>query len=282
MSDAKTTSRSLRGFFATLTAICLIGAGAAYGVTRYRLMELEDHATRDARKVAVDVIQPGLTPHDASVPMSGERLASMRSRVEAGVLSGPVNAVRIWSGDGVIVFANDPAQVGESQPAMRGEIRALTSGTTTEDFVTGGRFHSLVVLHVGKPQAVMAVELVRSHTPLVDEAREPWYPWVLRALQLAALFAALWLVTWIGFLAYDVMKRGVKRRSRAGKGPGRHPSPRPEDLPAYMQPGFREEVEGRWRAEQELSSAKAEPDELGRLEQAELQQGKAASVNESV
>ena len=126
MSDAKTTSRSLRGFFATLTAICLIGAGAAYGVTRYRLMELEDHATRDARKVAVDVIQPGLTPHDASVPMSGERLASMRSRVEAGVLSGPVNAVRIWSGAGVIVFANDAAQVADSHATVRTPSRSDT------------------------------------------------------------------------------------------------------------------------------------------------------------
>jgi hypothetical protein len=288
VSDPRSTSRSLRGFFATLTAICLVGAGVAYGVTRYRLMELEEHATRDARKVAVDVIQPGLTPHDASAPMSGERLASMRSKVEARALTGPVNAVRIWSGDGVIVFADDPALVGESQPAMRGEIHALTSGTTTEDFVTGERFHSLVVLHVGKPQALMAVELVRSHTPLVEEAREPWYPWVLRALQLAALFAALWVVTWIGFLGYDIVKRGVKGRSRArkdtkkGEAPGRHPSPRPEDLPAYMQPGFREEVESRRRMEEELTSAKAERDELARrLEQDELQQAKAASVTES-
>jgi hypothetical protein len=288
VSDPKSTSRSLRGFLATLTAICLIGAGVAYGVTRYRLMELEEHANRDARKVAVDVIQPGLTPRDASEPMSGERLASMRSKVEARMRTGPVNAVRIWSGDGVIVFSDDPAEVGESQPAMRGEIHALTSGTTTEEFVTGERFHSLVVLHVGKPRALMAVELVRSHTPLVEKARDPWYPWVSRALQLAALFAALWVLTWIGFLAYDVAKRGVKRRSRAGKetkmgeAPGRHPSPRPEDLPAYMQPGFREEVESRRRVEQELTSAKAERDELAsRLEQAELEQAKAASVTES-
>jgi hypothetical protein len=288
VSDPKSTSRSLRGFFATLTAICLIGAGVAYGVTRYRLMELEEHATRDARKVALDVIHPGLTPHDASVPMSGGRLAAMRSRVEARVLTGPVNAVRIWSGDGVIVFADDPAEVGESQPAMRGKIHALTSGTTTEDFVMGERFHSLVVVHVGKPRALMAVELVRSHTPLVEKAREPWYPWVLRALQLAALFAALWVVTWIGFLAYDVMKRGVERRSRTGRdtkkgeASGRRPSPRPEDLPAYMRPGFREEVESRRRVEQELTSAKAERDELARrLEQAELQQAKAGSITES-
>ena len=154
--------------------------------------------------------------------------------------------------------------------------------------MTGERFHSLVVLHVGKPQALMAVELVRSHTPFVEEAREPWYPWVLRALQLAALFAALWVVTWIGFLGYDIVKRGVKGRSRArkdtkkGEAQGGHPSPRPEDLPAYMQPGFREEVESRRRMEEELTSAKAERDELARrLEQDELQQAKAASVTES-
>lgn len=290
MSDPKSTSRNIRGLFATLATICLIGAGVGYGVTRYRLMELEDHATRDARKVAVDVIQPGLTARDASAPMSGERLASMRAKVEARVLTGPVNEVRIWSGDGEIVFADDPAQIGESQPAMREDIRALTSGTTTEDFVTGERFHSLVVLHVGKPEALMAVELVRSHTALVDKAEEPWYPWVARALRIAVLFAALWVLTWIGFLAYDLMKRGVRRRSRAKKNrgkdeaPGRRPSPRPEDLPAYVQPGFQEEVESRRRAEEELTSAKAERDELARrLEQVqlELQHSQAPAVSKS-
>jgi hypothetical protein len=108
VSDPKTAGRDLRALWATLAVICLLGAGVAYGVTRYCLMELEEKAGRDARKVAVDVIQPELTRADVSAPIRGERLEQLRSAIEAKVLAGPVGSVRIWSGDGTIVFAGRP------------------------------------------------------------------------------------------------------------------------------------------------------------------------------
>ena len=51
MSDPRQRGKDLRALWATLAVICLLGAGVAYGVTRYRLYELEQQATRDARKV---------------------------------------------------------------------------------------------------------------------------------------------------------------------------------------------------------------------------------------
>jgi len=281
VSDPKTAGRDLRALWATLAVICLLGAGVAYGVTRYRLMELEQQAGRDARKLAVDVVEPALTAQDVSAPIRGERLAEVRSAIEADLLAGPVNAVRIWSSDGTIVFADDPRLIGEQDGAIRDEIHTPNAGTTVQGFTTGDRFHSLVVMHVGKSQALMAAELIRPHAALVAKAEDPWYPWVARAIKFAIAFAVLWVVTWVGFAAYSFVRRGiVRRKAEAAKEPapipGNRAGVRDEDLPAYMQPGFQAEVEARRRAESEAAAARAERDELARrLQQAQVASGSA-------
>lgn len=285
MFDPKSAGRDLRALWATLAVICLLGAGVAYGVTRYRLMELEQEAGRDARKLAVDVIKPALTAGDVSAPIRGERLSDVRSAIEADVLAGPVNAVRIWSGDGTIVFADDPNVIGEQDPAIRDEIHTPAPGTTVHGFTTGQRFHSLVVMHVGEPPTLMAAELVRPHEALVAKAKDPWYPWMARAIRFAIVFAVLYVVTWVGFAVFAIVRRGIAhRKADAARGSpavrGRRAAVADEALPAYMQPGFQAEVESRRRVEQELSSTAAERDELARrLQQAqlELQQSTASS-----
>jgi hypothetical protein len=280
VSDPKTAGRDLRALWATLAVICLLGAGVAYGVTRYRLMELEEKAGRDARKVAVDVIQPELTRADVSAPIRGERLEQLRSAIEAKVLAGPVGSVRIWSGDGTIVFADDPKMIGEQDSSIREEMHTPAAGTTVSGFTTGERFHSLVVMHIGKPPTLMAAELIRPHAAMVAEARDPWYPWVARAIKLAIAFAVLWVVTWAGFAAFGVVRRSAaKRKADAAKEPAIIPGNRAgvpdEDLPAYMQPGFQQEVEARRHAEAEAAAARAERDELARR----LQQAQVASAS---
>lgn len=289
MSDPKTAGRDLRALWATLAVICLLGAGVAYGVTRYRLMEIEEQAGRDARKLAVDVIEPAITTGDVSAPIRGERLAEVRSAIEGRALEGPVNAIRIWSADGTIVFADDPKVIGEQDPGIREEIHAPNAGTTVHTFTTGERFHSLVVMHIGKPPTLMAVELVRPHAALVAKAQDPWYPWVARAIKFAIAFAVLYVVTWVGFAAYGIVRRRVsRRRAEAAKEPpvipGRRAGVSDEDLPAYMQPGFQSEVEARRQAEAEAASARAERDELARrLRQAQLDAAapEPASVTDS-
>ena len=283
MSDPKTAGRDLRALWASLAVICLLGAGVAYGVTRYRLMDLEQQAGRDARKLAVDVIEPALTAGDVSAPIRGERLAEVRSAIEADLLAGPINAVRIWSGDGTIVFADDPKVIGERDPTIRDEIHTPTTGTNVHGFTTGQRFHSLVVMRVGEPPTLMAAELVRPHAALVAKAEDPWYPWVARAIRLAIAFAVLYVVTWVGFGVFGIMRRAHRKAEATRERPPvrrRRSAAADEDLPAYMQPGFQAEVETRRRVEQELSSTAAERDELaGRLHEAEreLQQSTASS-----
>src|SRR5262245_24349384 len=217
--------------------------------------------------------------------MRGERLAQMRSTVEAKVLDGPVRAVRIWSGDGRVVFADDPKLIADREPSMREDLHTMTAGTAAHSSVTGDHFRTLVVMHVGKPPTLMAAELIRPYTPLIEKARAPWYPWVARAIRFAIAFAVLYLVTWVAFAAYDIVRRRVEqeraeaKRQEAETG-RRRPPVADEDLPAYMQPGFQQEVEARRKAEAEAASARAERDELARRLQ-EAQPAAAPSGAES-
>ncbi|HEX5949943.1 MAG TPA: hypothetical protein VFZ96_02980, partial [Actinomycetota bacterium] len=119
-------------------------------------------------------------------------------------------------------------------------------------------------------------ELIRSHAAIVEESREQWYPWVGRALTAAGVLAVLWVVTVIAFSVVGVAqaRRAEHRKAEvatpAGRaehrkvevapapaaGPGRPvPVPSDGDLPAYMRPGFREEVEARRRMEMEGMAA---------------------------
>ena len=134
--------------------------------------------------------------------MRGARYASMRSAIEGQVLAGPIVAVRIWSGNGTSVFADDPNVVGEQVPAMRDHIHDLNAGGV-RGFVTGNRFHTIVLLRVAGSPTSLAADLMRPHAPLVEKAQESWYPWVGRAIRVAIGFGVLYVVTiplWLLFV----------------------------------------------------------------------------------
>jgi hypothetical protein len=259
-------SGELRAWWATLTAICLLGAAVAYGVTWYRQGELEREATRDARRLVVDSLQPLLLPADLEEPIRGERYEQLAAEVEDDLLGGPINTVVIWRDDGTVLFADDPARVGQKDPAVRDEVHAVAAGTS-EGVIEGERFRVFTSLRVGEDGELAAAEVGRSHAAIVAEAREPWYPWVSRALVAAVVFAALYIGTGIFFA---VLGRLDARGARASGPNERHPSRAEKtspsaataDQPAYMHPGFQEEAQARRRVEDELESVEKERDSL--------------------
>jgi hypothetical protein len=267
MSVRSKLSGELRAWWATMAAICLLGAAVAYGVTWYRLGELERDAVRDARKLAVDSLQPLLTPADVEAPIRGARYEELAAAIEEDVMVGPANAVVIWRDDGTILFADDPGRVGEKDPQMRDAIYGVVAGTS-EGIVDGDRFRALTSMRVGEPEALVVAEIDRSHTPMVAEARDPWYVWVGRGLVAAAIFAVLYVVTGIFFAVLGRLDvRNARRETtpprerHAAREGAASPSPSP-DRPAYMQPGFQEEVQARRRVEEELENVEKERDSL--------------------
>lgn len=275
MPDRGNLGRQLRSLWATLAVICLVGAGAAYGVTRYLQSELEADATRDARKLSVDVLQPLLVPSDAEAPIRGARYDQLGSSIEQRVLAGPINAVKLWATDGTIVFADRRDLVGDREAAMRDEIHAAVAGTS-QSFVDGNRFRTLTVLEIGNPPTLVAADLARSHAAIVERSRETWYPWMQRAITAAIVCFALAVATAIGFFALGVLRRRIARRRKPAAGANgsvhrrdsartRRRSPAAggdDDRPAYMLPGFEEQVENRQQVEEELKATRNERDAL--------------------
>lgn len=267
MSEPQNLGRSLRAFFATLAGIFLLAAAAGYGITYYQRTELEREATRDARKLVVEVFQPLLTPADLVAPIVGERYEELQTGVRERMLGGPIDGVRLLAADGTILFADDPALVGEREPEMRSDIHAAIAGAS-ESVVVGERFRTLTSLKVGEPPTVVAVELGRSHVAIVEAAKDPWYPWAIRAAVAAGLCAALAVATGILFALLGGVRRAAARhRASADRAPprrsrrdqGREPDP---GNPAYMTPGFQEEVQARRRAEEALEEVRHDRDAL--------------------
>lgn len=271
LSKRQKLARELRALWGTLAVICALGAGVAYGATWYTQGELEREATRDARKLANDVLQPMLIPSDAASPIRGERYAQLLAYVEERVLAGPINRVRLWRPDGTIVFADDPAFVGRRDPGMRDDIHAVIAGTS-ESVVRGDRFRTLTLVRLGEPPVLVAVELDRSHSGIVERARDRWYPWAIRAGVAAGVCVALYIVTVIAFGVFGALKGHVRPAARKEKEPAQPGRKTPQvravakakdaDLPAYMIPGFQEQVQARQRAEDSLEALERERNDL--------------------
>jgi hypothetical protein len=265
MSDLRHRGQQLRGLFLWLAVIFLVVAGVAYGVTWYQQTELEADATRDARRLSLDVLQPLLVSADAQGPVRGARYDELLEAVEKRVLAGPINGVLLLAQDGTVLFADQPALVGDEQPALRDDIHALISGAS-QSSVDDGRFRTLTVLEIGSPPTLVAAELVSSHTAIVEESREQWYPWVWRAIPAAIVSFGLALVTAIVFFAIGALRRrSARQRSAVAAPPVRRKKAERvanENLPAYTQPTFKDEVAARRRAEEELNTVQHERDAL--------------------
>jgi len=265
MPDRRHRGRQLRDVFITLALIFLVGAGAAYGVTRYLQSELESDANRDARKFSVDVLQPLLVPADVQGPVQGARYDELLAAVDQRVLAGPINGVLLLAQDGTVLFADQPSLVGDHEPALRDDIHAVFAGTS-QSSVDGDRFRTLTALEIGSPPTLVAAELVRSHTAIVEESREVWYPWVARAIIAAIVCFGLALVTAIVFSVIGVLERRSARPRSAVEAPrpGRNKAAADadENAPAYMHPSFKEEVAARHQVEDELRAIQHERDAL--------------------
>ena len=265
MPDRRHRGRQLRDVFITLALIFLLGAGAAYGATRYLQSGLESDATRDARKLSVDVLQPLLVPADAQGLVQGARYDELLSAVDERVLAGPINGVLLLARDGTVLFADQPSLVGDHEPALRDDIHSVIAGTS-QSSVDGDRFRTLTALEIGSPPTLVAAELVRSHPAIVEESREVWYPWVGRAITAAIVCFGLALVTAIVFATIGVLGRRSARQRSTVESPRlrrkKAGADADENAPAYLHPSFKDEVAARRQVEEELMAIQHERDAL--------------------
>jgi signal transduction histidine kinase len=73
-----------------------------------------------------------ITPADLEVPMTGERYDRFNQFVQQSIVSDRTARVKIWAKDGTVIYANDPAGVGEKFPAKPGLLAALRGENAIE------------------------------------------------------------------------------------------------------------------------------------------------------
>lgn len=274
MPERRNVARRLRSLWGTLAAICLLAAGVLYGVTRYIQLELEGDAARAAHKLAVDHIEPHLVPADAMDPIAGSRYEELAASFRWELADGPSESVRLWTSDGTILFADKAELVGRRQGDVRDDIKLLRSGAS-RSMVDGDRFRTLTMLRIGESQSLIVIGLDRPHAPLVAKSRARWYPWIKPAIVAAVVCFALWALAALAVVLLPRVRPGASMRrtgsdaqqpqpsnGKPRKAARRDPSTQDLDLPAYMFPGFREEVEARRRLQEELEIARRERDAL--------------------
>ncbi|MDA1128418.1 MAG: ATP-binding protein [Chloroflexi bacterium] len=73
-----------------------------------------------------------LTPEDLDVPMTGERYDRFHEFVQSSIVSDRTARIKLWAGDGTVIYSTDPSQVGEQFPTKENLLKALQDGNGIE------------------------------------------------------------------------------------------------------------------------------------------------------
>jgi signal transduction histidine kinase len=93
----------------------------------------EQAATVRAELIAESVVAPLLVPADLEAPIRGARFQALdRAIHEFAMEDAGVERVKVWNTDGMVVFSNDPEQVG-GQPEMEEDLLEAFEGEVASE-----------------------------------------------------------------------------------------------------------------------------------------------------
>lgn len=127
------TSIVWRFAITSLVVFGLIGVGIAASRSGDLRASSEEAAQVRAELIAGSVIAPLLTPADLAAPIRGARYQELdRAIHEFAMEDAGVERVKIWSLDGMVVFSNDPKQVG-LEPELEQDLREALEGEVASE-----------------------------------------------------------------------------------------------------------------------------------------------------
>jgi hypothetical protein len=127
------TSIVWRFAITSLIVFGLIGIGIAALRAGDLRARSEEAATVRAELIAESVIAPLLTPADLEGPIRGTRYRELdRTIHEFAMDDAGVERVKIWGRDGVVLFSNDPEQVGREPELEKDLLEALQGEVQSE------------------------------------------------------------------------------------------------------------------------------------------------------
>ena len=170
--DGRAPHARIVTWFALTSLIVFVVIGAF--ITTYRARDVQAREERAAASraelVANEAIGPVLTASDLTGPVNGARYAEIESVVRTTLLADPgILRIKLWGPNGMILFSNNPNEVGLQPPleddlgeALAGELQSDVSDLTAEENVgersLGSRlFETYVPFRVGMSGPVVGV-----------------------------------------------------------------------------------------------------------------------------
>jgi signal transduction histidine kinase len=172
-------------WFALTSLVVFVLVGVAIVVARSgEVREREEGvAGVHAELVARQVIAPLLTARDLEAPIIGERYQSLSARIHDLVMTdASIERVKVWNQDGVVVFSDDPEQVGDRpgieddlagalEGELENEVSDLEGAENVEERGIADRLFETYVplrLRMGGP-VVGAIEVYQDYSPIEAE-----------------------------------------------------------------------------------------------------------------
>jgi signal transduction histidine kinase len=152
------TSIVWRFAITSLIVFGLIGVGIAALRAGDLRASSEEAAQVRAELIAGSVIAPLLTPADLVAPIQGARYHELERAIqEFAIQDAGVERVKIWRHDGMVLFSNDPEQVGLA-PELEADLREAFEGHVESE-----------ISDLGKPENA-------SERKLADQLFETYVP----------------------------------------------------------------------------------------------------------
>jgi hypothetical protein len=144
------TSIVWRFAITSLIVFGLIGVGIAALRAGDLRKSSEEAAQVRAELIAGSVIAPLLTPADLTAPIRGARYQELERAIhEFAIQDAGVERVKVWRHDGMVLFSNDPEQVGlapeledDLQEAFEGHVESEISDLSKPENASEGMSRS--------------------------------------------------------------------------------------------------------------------------------------------
>lgn len=195
--------RKARGVFAVLLVLSVAAVGAAYYLQSQALPTQRDQAQAHAKAVASEV-DGSLGTKDLREPLPPNEVRQLTDRVQHAIGDQDFSAVRVWTPDGTLAFStvpNDKTKVNDAalQRATKGGGKASTGILVTSVDPATDQMTTYFPMRAGAGgESFGAVEVVQAYAPIVEAAKEPWLSIRQVAELVAAVFAILFLLSFVG------------------------------------------------------------------------------------
>jgi hypothetical protein len=190
-TDRRTRDRVRLFFWAVLTVVCLVAVMVARQQQEQGLQRKMEAAQERAVRFTQNVLADRLDAKRVSQPIGRSGYDELLTELKHGLFNDQrVVRVRVWRGDGMLVFTTDhPAQIGnvtandagvDLHPSLRGD---LTTAVVTESFARDDSttpepttlLSTFIPLRsTDKADVFGAVEIDNDYAMMVDATEHPW------------------------------------------------------------------------------------------------------------